>query len=49
MPMLVRKFEASVAEHFATKQAAAIQALFVDSRTLDAMPVHEFVAAMVKN
>jgi 2-methylcitrate dehydratase len=49
MPVLVKKFEASVAEHFAAKQAAAIQALFADAKKLDAMPVHVFVAAMVKN
>ena len=49
MPVLVKKFETSVAAHFAAKQAAAIVALFLDAAKLDAMPVHEFVAAMVKN
>ena len=49
MPVLVKKFESSVAAHFSAKQAAAIVALFADAATLDAMPVHEFVAAMVKN
>jgi 2-methylcitrate dehydratase len=49
MPVLVKKFEASVAAHFSAKQAAAIGALFADSAKLDRMPVHEFVAAMVHN
>ena len=49
MPVLVRKFEASVAAHFPAKQAAAIIALFGDAAKLDALPVHDFVAAMVKN
>jgi 2-methylcitrate dehydratase len=49
MPVLVKKFESSVAAHFPAKQSAAIIALFADPAKLDAMPVHEFVAAMVKN
>ncbi len=49
MPVLVRKFESSVAAHFAPKQAAAIVKLFQDPAKLDAMPVHEFVAALVRN
>jgi 2-methylcitrate dehydratase len=48
-PLLVRKFEDSVAAHYGAKQAAAIQALFAEPARLDAMPVHEFVAALVKN
>jgi 2-methylcitrate dehydratase len=48
-PLLVQKFEASVAAHYSPKQTAAIQALFADPKKLDAMPVHEFVAALVKN
>jgi 2-methylcitrate dehydratase len=48
-PLLVRKFDESVAAHFSAKQAAAIKALFADPARLDAMPVHEFVAALVKN
>src|SRR5690606_25522680 len=49
MPVLVRKFESSVAAHFSAKQSAAITRLFADAARLDAMPVHDFVAAMVKN
>ena len=49
MPVLVKKFSASVAEHFSAKQAAGVEALFADRVKLEAMSVHEFVAAMVKN
>jgi 2-methylcitrate dehydratase len=48
-PLLVRKFEESVAAHYGAKQTAAIKALFAEPARLDAMPVHEFVAALVKN
>jgi 2-methylcitrate dehydratase len=48
VPALVRKFEASVAGHFAPAQSGRIRALFADRAKLEAMPVHEFVAAMVK-
>jgi 2-methylcitrate dehydratase len=46
MPLLVKKFELSVDAHFEPRQAARVNALFADS-TLDAMPVNEFVDAMV--
>lgn len=49
LPLLVKKFESAVAAHFPAKQAATIIALFADAARLDAMPVHEFVAAMVRN
>jgi 2-methylcitrate dehydratase len=49
MPILVKKFEASVAAHFAAKQAESIKALFADRAKLEKMPVQEFVAALVKN
>ena len=49
LPLLVKKFESAVAAHFPAKQAAAIIALFADPAKLDALPVHEFVAAMVRN
>jgi len=48
-PVLVRKFETSVAAHFPAKQGAAIIALFADPKKLDALPVPEFVAALVRN
>src|SRR6187399_1026849 len=48
MPLLVQKFEASVAAHFPAKQTEAIKAVF--ARTdFDAMPVNEFMAALVAN
>ena len=49
MPLLVRKFETSVAAHFPPKQTETIKALFADSKRLDALPVNEFVAAFVTN
>jgi 2-methylcitrate dehydratase len=48
-PLLVQKFESSVAAHFGAKQTAAITALFADPAKLDALPVHEFVAQLVRN
>jgi 2-methylcitrate dehydratase len=48
-PLLVKKFEESVAAHYGARQTAAIKALFAEPARLDAMPVHEFVAALVKN
>jgi 2-methylcitrate dehydratase len=47
MPVLVRKFEASVAAHFSPKQTESIQAMFADRNALAAMPVSEFVARLV--
>jgi len=47
MPVLVRKFEASVAAHFHPKQTESIKAMFADRRALAAMPVSEFAAKLV--
>jgi 2-methylcitrate dehydratase len=49
MPVLVKKFEASVAAHFPAKQTESIRALFADRARLEQMPVQEFVAGLVKN
>ena len=49
MPVLVRKFEASVAAHFTPKQTGAIKALFAGRARLEQLPVQEFVAGLVKN
>jgi 2-methylcitrate dehydratase len=49
MPVLVKKFEASVDAHFAPKQAERIKALFAKPEQLDALPVNELVAALVTN
>ena len=47
MPVLVKKFEASVAAHFNPKQTESIQAMFADRNALAAMPVSDFVAKLV--
>jgi 2-methylcitrate dehydratase len=49
MPVLVKKFEASVDAHFSAKQAERIKALFSKRAELDAMPVNELMAALVTN
>jgi hypothetical protein len=50
MPVLVRKFQAAVAANFPPKQAERIKALFaLAPPQLEALPVNEFVAAMVTN
>ena len=48
MPVLVRKFETSVAAHYDAGQARAIHGLFRGAGQLDAMPVDEFVGALVR-
>ena len=47
MPVLVKKFESSVAAHFQPKQTESIKAMFVDRKALMAMPVSDFVAKLV--
>src|SRR6204780_130472 len=47
MPVLVKKFEASVAAHFAAKQTEAIKKMFADRAALPALPVSDFMAQMV--
>jgi 2-methylcitrate dehydratase len=47
MPVLVKKFEASVAAHFAAKQTEAIKKMFADRTALLALPVTDFMAQMV--
>ena len=47
IPVLVKKFEGSVAAHFRPKQTEAIKALFADQKALSAMPVADFVANLV--
>jgi len=49
MPVLVKKFESAVDVHFSAKQAERVKALFAKPAGLDALPVNEFVAAMVTN
>jgi 2-methylcitrate dehydratase len=47
MPVLVKKFESSVAAHFQPRQTESIKAMFVDRKALMAMPVSDFVAKLV--
>jgi 2-methylcitrate dehydratase len=47
IPVLVKKFEGSVAAHFGQKQTEAIKAVFADQKALAAMPVADFVAKLV--
>jgi 2-methylcitrate dehydratase len=49
MPILVKKFEASVDAHFPPKQCESIKRMFAESRRLDSLPVNEFMAGLVKN
>jgi 2-methylcitrate dehydratase len=49
MPVLVKKFETSVAAHFTPKQGDAIKALFANRAKLEQTPVSEFMACLVKN
>src|SRR5262245_16516377 len=49
MPVLVKKFETSVAAHFQPKQTARILETFGDSVKLDSLPVNELVATLVTN
>jgi 2-methylcitrate dehydratase len=47
IPLLVRKFDSSVAAHFGPNQTESIKTMFGNPRALAAMPVSEFVAALV--
>ena len=48
-PLLLRKFESSVAALFPERQCRRIQALFADAAQLDATAVDDFVAHLVRN
>jgi 2-methylcitrate dehydratase len=48
-PVLVDKFASAVVDHFGPKQAERIKALFADRATVEAMPVNEWMAFLVKN
>jgi 2-methylcitrate dehydratase len=47
MPVLVKKFESSVAAHFQPRQTETIKAMFADRKALMAMPVSDFMAKLV--
>jgi 2-methylcitrate dehydratase len=46
-PVLVRKFESSVAAHFPARQAESIKTMFADHKALAAMTVSDFLAKLV--
>jgi 2-methylcitrate dehydratase len=48
-PVLVEKFRDSLPPVFPEKQAKRIETLFADTARLDAMPVDDFVAHLVRN
>jgi 2-methylcitrate dehydratase len=48
-PLLVEKFRASLPAVFPEAQCRRIEALFADAQRLDAMPVDDFVAHLVRN
>jgi 2-methylcitrate dehydratase len=48
-PVLVEKFRASLPPVFPEKQCRRIEAMFADPAKLDAMPVDDFVAHLVRN
>ncbi|HWJ04368.1 MAG TPA: bifunctional 2-methylcitrate dehydratase/aconitate hydratase [Steroidobacteraceae bacterium] len=49
LPLLRAKFETSVVAHFPAVQAEKIKALFADRARLEALPVHDLVAMLVRN
>lgn len=49
MPILVQKFEASIAAHFSARQCEAIKLIFSDRNRLESTSVSEFMATLVKN
>lgn len=49
MPVLVRKFESSVAALYSPRQAEAIKAMFADRGRLENLSVQELVSGLVKN
>ena len=49
IPLLVKKFEESVAAHFGPKQAALIRGRFAEKAQLLKAPVNELMAILVKN
>jgi 2-methylcitrate dehydratase len=49
IPVLMQKFENAVAAHFSPKQSEAIKTTFADRAKLDALPIAEFMACLIKN
>ncbi len=48
IPLLQQKARAAFAAHYGADKAAAMMALFSDRAKLEAMPVHEFMAQLVR-
>ena len=48
IPVLQQKAQAAFAAHYGEARATALLALFNDRAKLEAMPVHEFMAQLVK-
>ncbi len=46
-PLLVQKFESSLAAHFSGRQTDSIKTMFADHKGLASMPVSDFVARLV--
>ncbi len=49
LPLMREKYAQSAAALYPAKQLAAVQGLFLDAAQLDAMPVQQFMAALVRN
>jgi 2-methylcitrate dehydratase len=49
MPVLVRKFESAVTAHFSAKQSEALKSMFADRNKVEALPLTEFMACLIKN
>ena len=49
MPILVKKFENSVAAHYTPRQCEAIKLIFGDRNRLESISISEFMATLVKN
>src|SRR5690606_13786061 len=49
IPVLVEKFTNAVNAHFSPKQSEAIKAMFADREKLEATPISEFMACLIKN
>ena len=49
IPLLLEKFQRSVAAHFEPRQAALIESRLLDRAALERLPVNEFVSLLVKN
>ena len=49
IPLLLQKFESSVALHYPAVQAEKIRTTFADRARVEALPVNELVSMLVRN